>query len=51
MLLAGVTLVALALLGSLAALALRADEQLGHPVAAAAALAGVLLLGLLLLAD
>jgi hypothetical protein len=51
MLLLGVILVALAMLGALAALALRADDRLVHPAATAAALAGLLVLGAVLLVD
>jgi hypothetical protein len=47
----GVILVALAVLGSLTALALRAGSTLSHPDAWTAALAGMLVLGLILLAD
>ncbi len=48
----GVIVVALALLGSLTALALRVGStQLGHSAAWAAALAGMLVLGVILLAD
>jgi hypothetical protein len=51
MVLLGSTLVALALLGALTLLALRADRSLTHPVAWLAALAGLLAAGSLLLAD
>ena len=47
----GVILIALGVLGALASMALRADEQLVHPVVVSAALAGLILLGALLLAD
>jgi asparagine N-glycosylation enzyme membrane subunit Stt3 len=45
----GVILVALGVLGALASMALRADERLVHPAAVSAALAGLLVLGALLL--
>ncbi len=51
MFLLGVILVALATLGALTAAALREGYRLDHPVATAAALVGILLLGAVLIAD
>ena len=51
MFLLGVILVALAILGGLTAIALYEGYRLDHPVATAAALLGILLVGAVLLAD
>jgi hypothetical protein len=51
MVLLGVTLVALALLGGLTVLALRAGRSLTHPVAWLAALVGLFVAGALLLVE
>ena len=51
MFLLGVILVTLAILGALTATALREGYRLDHPVATAAGLVSILLLGAVLLAD
>jgi hypothetical protein len=51
MFLLGVILVALAVLGTLTAIALFEGYRLDHPVATAAALVGIILLGAILVAD
>jgi hypothetical protein len=51
MLVLGVVLIALGVLGALTLLALTADGRAAHPAAFAAALAGLLVFGSLLLVD